>query len=386
MNTDTANAADIDLRDRDAVAAVLRTVPRRFVVGFAARCARRVQPELLVRGNWDDGVVLYHLADGFISIAEGYASGLIQRCQCRDMTWERRQQLRNSSAHPAAAHIADDAVAAAYAATESATTASEADAVIGVTVATAYTALAACTAVKRRGVVPSLIHDFKAVRALSRNKSEDFNDDRPVPEGFFGPLWVDGMPEEYKAALAKLKPEKAPTPEVEPDNFLVDLDDEGRAALADEVWMNQEYNRGTFDEFGGEYIAVVGKKVLGHDRSLLKLREIVTAETGIPARRIVTTLVTRRRQPTLTPEVEPDNYLADLDDEGKAALADEVWVNEHYSRGTFDEFRGEFIAVVGQKVLGHGKNPHKLRELVSAETGIPANRIVTTLIFRQQWK
>jgi hypothetical protein len=85
-------------------------------------------------------------------------------------------------------------------------------------------------------------------------------------------------------------------------------------------------------------------------------------------------------------EYLPGDLVMELDEEGLAALADENWVNEEYSKGTFDEYRGEYIAVVGKKVLGHGKNPHALRELVSSATGIPANRIVTELIFRKQWK
>jgi hypothetical protein len=77
------------------------------------------------------------------------------------------------------------------------------------------------------------------------------------------------------------------------DVFL-DLNDEGRAAVADENWVDEQYNLGTFDEFKGQYIAVVNKKLLGHDKSLKKLRADVTAATGIPASRIVTTLIVRR--------------------------------------------------------------------------------------------
>lgn len=85
-------------------------------------------------------------------------------------------------------------------------------------------------------------------------------------------------------------------------------------------------------------------------------------------------------------EYLPGDLVMEFDEEGLAALADENWVNEEYDKGTFDEFRGNYIAVVNKKVLGHGKNPHKLRELVSAETGIRANRIITTLIFRKPLK
>ncbi len=85
-------------------------------------------------------------------------------------------------------------------------------------------------------------------------------------------------------------------------------------------------------------------------------------------------------------EYMPGDLVADLDDQGKAALADANWVNEEYSKGTFDEFRGQYIAVVNKKVLGYGKNRLRLAESVAAETGIDADRIVTTLIFRKPLK
>ncbi len=96
--------------------------------------------------------------------------------------------------------------------------------------------------------------------------------------------------------------------------------------------------------------------------------------------------------PNGTPPVVPpprddfrsDDLFMELNDEGKAALADANWVNEHYSLGTFDEFKGQYIAVVDKKVLGHDKNLKRLRETVSRETGISVNRIVTTLIVRKQ--
>ena len=85
-----------------------------------------------------------------------------------------------------------------------------------------------------------------------------------------------------------------PTGRPDTDDEFMELDEEGRAALADANWINELYSRGGFDAYRGEYIAVVGMKVLGHDKSLIKLREDVTAATGIPASRIVTCLIYRR--------------------------------------------------------------------------------------------
>jgi hypothetical protein len=85
-------------------------------------------------------------------------------------------------------------------------------------------------------------------------------------------------------------------------------------------------------------------------------------------------------------EYLPGDLVMEFDEEGLAALADENWLNEGYSKGTFDEFCGEYIAVVNKQVLGHNKSLRKLREVVSAETGIPVDRIVTRLIFRKPLK
>lgn len=88
-------------------------------------------------------------------------------------------------------------------------------------------------------------------------------------------------------------------------------------------------------------------------------------------------------RPTSDPDPAAGDLFMELDEEGQAALNDEVWIGEQYNLGGFDAYRGEYIAVVGKKVLGHSKNLFKLREDVTAATGIPASRIVTTLIVRK---
>lgn len=91
----------------------------------------------------------------------------------------------------------------------------------------------------------------------------------------------------------------APPRPTDPDpaagDLFMELDEEGQAALDDANWINEQYNSGGFDAYRGEYIAVVGKRVLGHSKSLFQLREDVTAATGIPASRIVTTLIVRKK-------------------------------------------------------------------------------------------
>ena len=77
----------------------------------------------------------------------------------------------------------------------------------------------------------------------------------------------------------------------QPDEIVLDLDADGMAAQADVAWIDDEFNRGNFANYRGEYIAVVGKRVLDHDKSLRALRAKVTQATDFPLSRIVTSFI-----------------------------------------------------------------------------------------------
>jgi hypothetical protein len=88
----------------------------------------------------------------------------------------------------------------------------------------------------------------------------------------------------------QLAPE--PPPEFEPDEDVVlEFDEEGRWAMADWKWMNEQLMRRRLSEFGGYYIGVFNLAIVGHDKSLMKLREDVERNLGIPPTRLVTTFV-----------------------------------------------------------------------------------------------
>jgi small subunit ribosomal protein S1 len=78
-----------------------------------------------------------------------------------------------------------------------------------------------------------------------------------------------------------------------PSDILLELNAEGLAAQADISWIDEQHNLGALHEFRGEYIAVVDKKILGHNRSLKKLREEVSNKTGFSGSRIVTSFIER---------------------------------------------------------------------------------------------
>jgi hypothetical protein len=81
--------------------------------------------------------------------------------------------------------------------------------------------------------------------------------------------------------------------EDENGDLIADLDEEGLAALADSEWIDDQFNRGLMAPYYGEYVAVVNKVLLGHNKSLKALREQVVRETGYSVDRIVTSHVDR---------------------------------------------------------------------------------------------
>lgn len=69
-----------------------------------------------------------------------------------------------------------------------------------------------------------------------------------------------------------------------------------------------------------------------------------------------------------------------LPDSWAPLLADLNWLDEQYDLGAFVAYRGEYVAAVEQKMLGHGKDLGELRERTARETGIPVSRIATVFV------
>jgi hypothetical protein len=83
--------------------------------------------------------------------------------------------------------------------------------------------------------------------------------------------------------------------------------------------------------------------------------------------------------PPATDAAHGDVFL-ELNDEGKAALADFAWVGEQYHRGAWAAHAGEYIAVVRRQVVGVGGDPAGLRERAARECGVPPGRVVVSYI------
>jgi hypothetical protein len=70
----------------------------------------------------------------------------------------------------------------------------------------------------------------------------------------------------------------------------------------------------------------------------------------------------------------------DLDEAGRALLADWKYINERQNANAWIEFAGHYVAVHEMQVLGHGPDPLMLRAEVAARTGLSPNRIAITYV------
>jgi len=83
---------------------------------------------------------------------------------------------------------------------------------------------------------------------------------------------------------------------------------------------------------------------------------------------------------THPPPPPADDVFLDLNDEGKAALADFAWVGEQYNLGVLAAHAGQYIAVVRGQVVDVGSDAAGLRERAAREYGVPPGRVVVSYI------
>jgi hypothetical protein len=63
------------------------------------------------------------------------------------------------------------------------------------------------------------------------------------------------------------------------------------ATLADWGWLHDEYNKGRWVEYMGEYIAVADRQLLGHGSDPNELRARAGRESGYPLHRITVSYI-----------------------------------------------------------------------------------------------
>ena len=172
-------------------------LPRWAQVAFAARCARRVQP--LFQAGWREApaehvqAVLRAISGAELSAAAGAFTA-------------------THGVHVAGADAADpfQAAAYAYAAARAAYTAASAARARADTAAE-YAALAVQGTAAEGRVIRAMRADFDKLQAAAEKKG--WTDQTPVPPEFFGPLWPEGEPPGWPAAIIEEKKRELPSEE-----------------------------------------------------------------------------------------------------------------------------------------------------------------------------
>ena len=181
----------------------LQGLPRRAVVAFAVRCARRVQP-LFVAG-WPDVSLKHRQAvDNAINLVEKYAHGYnIKTNYFSDVgkaAYEAAIAADDVAAYTAAV-VAYATAAAAYAAIDDEDAAYEA-------AAAAYAAADNKDPVARRAEL-AVQDDLQYLLDYIRRNGWTAQSKVKIPPDFFGPMWPDGEPQGWPKAA--IKQESIPT-------------------------------------------------------------------------------------------------------------------------------------------------------------------------------
>ncbi len=297
MNTDvtTTDAADRDRlhppvelefdTDRGSMIDGLLSVPRRYAVAFAVRCARRVAPQLLESKD-QEAIEWLEAVDSALGVFTRWTHG--------DTISRFRLERARGDCHL----VRDMDVFVASAA------ASVADALFFTTSLIAADAPAQLAVVAGGAVADAAANATDASAETVRSAQADRNhllwvstpkgwhDDRPVPADFFGPLWVGEEPAWSREGWAKLKAyreektSRKPPPE-EPGTTLEQLEgwfaelEKLRAErlpypteeerLADTNWLHQQMNARAMGGYLGRFVGVLNKEVVGTDTDATRL-------------------------------------------------------------------------------------------------------------------
>ena len=187
---------------RDQVKEKLTGLPRRAVVAFAARCARRVQP--LFVAAWPDAPQKHLDAiEKAIVLAERYGQGdkITAADAYADAYADAVAYAARAADARAAAAYADAAAYAAYAAHAADAADAYADAAYAARAAAAYADAAV-------GGAPVIEKDLQRLLDHARRKGWTEDSKVIISPDFFGPMWPDGEPQGWPESAVKKKPAK----------------------------------------------------------------------------------------------------------------------------------------------------------------------------------
>jgi len=199
-----------DIRDR------LAQLPRRAVVAFAARCARRVQPLTHALPQQGRDAIDRDAIDRAIAIAEAFAKGTDVASAAADAAARAATAANKDDAAGAATWAAAAAVAAAAVAVANAAWAAD---------AAARAAARAATDTEAAWAAAWAAADDDLDRLIALNLGQPGTLGAPIDpskSGPLGPLWPQGVPEWYTEAATKtVAPHEEPSGDAE---LVVEID------------------------------------------------------------------------------------------------------------------------------------------------------------------
>lgn len=230
-----------------AIRRLLEPLPRRAIVAFALRCAKRAEPVARLQPL----------------IADACSAGLdINKVRRYDDT-ETAYAARTADYAGHAAVDADATAAADYAAR----TASVDD----------VTFLAAANI------------DVKKLRSLNLGQPGEPGEPIRWNDPRLGPLWPNGEPQWYTEAVQACREleEKLRTL---PDPDTPQLDPVLLAHFEDRAWLDQLQSEGKLSDYRGQYVIAAEREIFSHGSNLMKARrtaEKKAAQKNIPPARLV---------------------------------------------------------------------------------------------------
>jgi hypothetical protein len=189
---------------------------------------------------------------------------------------------------------------------------------------------------------------------------------------------------------------------------------DGEAMFASVVWFRTQ-PAGTFDQYEGKYVAIMGEQILDADSNQDELvRRLDEMGDTLPPNRVVIQYVYRLEdlvnysspvlggpnpqevQTELTCDpimsnalsVEPSasvltEYPEITEADGEAMFASVVWFDKQQSTGVLQRYEGKYVAILGEQIVDADTNEVDLfRRIDAMGDRIPPNRLVVRYVPR----
>jgi hypothetical protein len=181
----------------------------------------------------------------------------------------------------------------------------------------------------------------------------------------------------------------APAPRV------IDPDADALAYLADLKWISEQFDRGAWNLYAGNYIAVVRKRVVACSPDLIAIRERAARENGLNVEYVATAYVPTaavnypaRPAPEASASWRDDDLLNEIIELEKQfpvpdveeIRADARWFQEHWGKPELTRYCGSYVAVLNGAVVGHGGNAFQLQLDAAKKFNVHPQRFILEFI------